>query len=151
MADTFMGRGDRALESMMKVLPDNPNNPSTSSGCPPYQVTNMYYGPEHPHAGQILYSWITGTSDWLFKILTSQILGVKADYQGLRIDPCLPSHWKTAGMSRIFRGVQYRIAIENPEGNQTGVKSITLDGTPVEGSLLPILKDDKIHEVRVTM
>jgi len=151
MADTFMGRGDRALKSMMKVLPDNPNNPSTSSGCPPYQVTNMYYGPEHPHAGQILYSWITGTSDWLFKILTSQILGVKADYQGLRIDPCLPSHWKTAGMSRIFRGVQYRIAIENPEGNQTGVKSITLDGTPVEGSLLPILKDDKIHEVRVTM
>ncbi|HUU28269.1 MAG TPA: hypothetical protein VM123_10690 [archaeon] len=151
MSDTFIGRGDKAYESMMKVLPDNPKNPCTHSGCPPYQVTNMYYGPEHPRAGQILYSWITGTSDWLFKTLTSQILGVRAEYTGLRLDPCMPSHWKSAGMSRTFRGAHYRINISNPEGKETGVRSITLDGKEVEGSLLPILGDGAIHEVRVLM
>jgi len=151
MADTFIGRGDRAYESMMKVLPDNPANPSTHSGCPPYQVTNMYYGPEHPRAGQILYSWITGTAAWLFKTLTSQFLGVRADYNGLRIDPCLPSHWKPASLIRSFRGARYRIKIENPHGRQTGIKSITLDGNPVEGNLLPVLSDGATHEVRVLM
>ncbi len=151
MADTYIGRGDKAYESMMKVLPDNPKNPCTHSGCPPYQVTNMYYGPEHPRAGQILYSWITGTAAWLFKTLSSHMLGVRADYKGLLIDPCMPSLWKTASITRTFRGARYHVTIENPEGKQTGVRSITLDGKPVEGNILPILDDGELHEVKVRM
>jgi len=151
VADTFIGRGDKAFDSMMKILPDNPNNPCTHSGCPPYMVTNMYYGPEHPRPGQILYSWITGTSDWLFKALTHYMIGVRADYQGLLIDPCLPSHWKSVSMKRTFRGAHYHVTVENPEGRQTGVSSITLDGSPVEGNLLPVLDDGKTHEVKVLM
>ena len=151
VADTFIGRGDKAFASMMKILPDNPNNPCTHSGCPPYMVTNMYYGPEHPRPGQILYSWITGTSDWLFKALTHYMIGVRADYQGLLIDPCLPSHWKSVSMKRTFRGAHYHVTVENPEGRQTGVSSITLDGSPVEGNMLPVLDDGKTHEVKVLM
>ncbi|MBN2288486.1 MAG: hypothetical protein JXQ83_04070 [Candidatus Glassbacteria bacterium] len=151
VADTFIGRGDRAFSSMMKILPDNPSNPCTHSGCPPYMVTNMYYGPEHPRPGQILYSWITGTGDWLFKALTSCMIGVRADYQGLLVDPCLPSHWKQVSMQRTFRGARYRVAVENPEGRQTGVKSVELDGLPVEGNLLPVLDDGRTHEVKVLL
>ncbi|HUU30262.1 MAG TPA: hypothetical protein VM123_20850 [archaeon] len=151
MADTYIGRGDRAYESMMKVLPDNPKNPCTHSGCPPYQVTNMYYGPEHPRAGQILYSWITGTSDWLFKALTSHMIGVRADYNGLLIDPCLPSHWQHVELQRSFRGARYRVTIHNPDGRETGVDSITLDGQPVEGCMLPIDEAGDSHEVVVQM
>ena len=151
MADTYIGRGDKAYESMMKVLPDNPKNPCTHSGCPPYQVTNMYYGPEHPRAGQILYSWITGTAAWLFKTLSSHMLGVRAEYKGLLIDPCMPSHWKTASIKRTFRGAHYHVTIENPDGKQTGVSSITLDGKPVEGNILPVLDDGELHDVKVRM
>ena len=151
MADTYLGRGDKAYQSMLKVLPDNPGNPCTVSGCPPYQVTNMYYGPEHPRPGRILYSWVTGTGEWLFKTLTSRMLGVRAEYQGLIIDPCLPSHWKKAALTRTFRGTRYHVAIENPEGRQTGVKSVTLDGKLLKGNLLPILEAGSSHEVRVLM
>jgi cellobiose phosphorylase len=151
MADTYLGRGDKAFESMLKVLPDNPRNPCTHSGCPPYQVTNMYYGPEHPRAGQILYSWITGTSDWLFKTLTSHIIGVRADYKGLLIDPCLPSYWKKVSIRRSFHGASYRVTVNNPDGRQTGVKSITMDGKPVKGSLLPVVAAGVLHEVVVEM
>ncbi len=151
MADTCLGRGDRALESMLKVLPDNPANPSTRSGCPPYQVTNMYYGPEHPRAGQILYSWVTGTSDWLFKTLTGHMLGVRAEYEGLRIDPCLPSHWRKAALTRSFRGARFAVTIENPDGRQSGVRSLTLDGELLAGTLLPIQPAGTSHEVRVLM
>ncbi|MBW7998257.1 MAG: hypothetical protein FVQ81_17140 [Candidatus Glassbacteria bacterium] len=151
MADTYAGRGDRAYGSMMKVLPDYPGNPSTYSGCPPYMVTNMYYGPEHPRAGQILYSWITGTAEWLFKALTCNMIGVRAVYDGLLIDPCMPSHWKTAGLIRDFRGATYEVTVNNPDGRQTGVKSITLDGQPLEGNVLPVHGDGKTHTVEVLM
>jgi cellobiose phosphorylase len=151
MADTFIGRGDQAFDSMMKILPDNPNNPCTHSGCPPYMVTNMYYGPEHPRPGQILYAWLTGAGDWVFKALTSYMIGVRADYQGLLIDPCLPSHWTKASMRRTFRGAHYQVTVQNPEGRRTGVKSILLDSNPVEGNLLPIIDDGKTHEVEVLM
>lgn len=151
MADIYLGRGDKAYETMMKVLPDHPKNPSTHSGCPPYQVTNMYFGPEHPRAGQILYSWITGTSDWLFKALTSHMIGARADYNGLLIDPCLPSHWDKVEIERSFRGASYHVTVHNPDGRETGVESITLDGRPVEGCLLPIDETGGSHEVVVRM
>lgn len=151
MADTYAGRGDRAYESMMKVLPDNPENPSSHSGCPPYMVTNMYYGPEHPRAGRILYSWITGTAEWLFKALTGHMIGARADYDGLLIDPCMPSHWKRARLVRDFRGATYNVTVENPDGRQTGVREILLDGERIEGNLLPAAGDGKTHEVVVKM
>jgi cellobiose phosphorylase len=79
------------------------------------------------------------------------MLGVRADYKGLLIDPCMPSLWKTASITRTFRGARYHVTIENPEGKQTGVRSITLDGKPVEGNILPILDDGELHEVKVRM
>jgi cellobiose phosphorylase len=151
MADTYAGRGDIAYRSMIKVLPDNPDHPSTVSGCPPYMVTNMYYGPEHPRAGRILYSWVTGTAEWLFKSLTCNMIGVRAGYDGLLIDPCMPSHWKTAGLVRDFRGATYDVTVENPDGRETGVKSIELDGQKIEGNVLPIHSDGKTHTVKVVM
>ena len=151
MADTYVGRGDIAYRSMMKVLPDNPEHPSTVSGCPPYMVTNMYYGPEHPRAGRILYSWITGTAEWLFKSLTNNMIGVRAVYDGLLIDPCMPSHWKSTSLVRSYRGAEYEVTVENPDGKQTGVKSITLDGQLLEGNVLPVHGDGKRHVVKVVM
>jgi cellobiose phosphorylase len=151
VADTVAGRGDRAYQSMMKVLPDNPKNPSTYSGCPPYMVTNMYYGPEHPRPGQILYSWITGTADWLFKALTGYIIGVRADYDGLLIDPCMPSHWKEASLTRHFRGATYKVTVKNLEGKQKGNNIVTVDGKAIKGNKVPAFGDGKVHEIKVTL
>lgn len=151
VADTYIKRGNEAFRSFMKVLPDSDLNPSSHSGCPPYMVTNMYYGPEHPRKGQILYSWITGTADWLFKGLTSHMIGVRATYDGLIIDPCVPDKWDRFSIKRSFRGTQYEVEFFNPEGKQSGVSSVEVDGQIIEGNLLPLFTDGKVHKVKVIM
>lgn len=151
VADTYLKRGNEAFRSMMKVLPDSEFNPSSHSGCPPYIVTNMYFGPEHARKGQILYSWITGTSDWMFKALTSHIIGISANYCGLLVDPCIPSHWREFKLKREFFGAVYDIEFKNPNGRQSGVVLIELDGRTVEGNILPVFGDGKTHKVKVTM
>ena len=151
VADTYIKRGDEAYNSMMKILPDSDLNPSEHSGVPPYMVTNMYYGPEHPRKGQILYSWVTGTSDWLFKAMNSHIMGVRATYEGLIIDPCVPSHWREFGLKRSYLNAEYEVSFENPDGKQSGVALIEVDGKKIDGVLLPVFDDNKLHQVKVVM
>ncbi len=150
-ADISIKRANEAYRSMKKILPDSEVNPSSHSGCPPYMVTNMYYGPEHPRKGEILYSWITGTADWLYNTMTSYMIGVRASYNGLLIDPCVPSHWDKFSLKRAFRGCQYEVEFANPNKKQFGVTSIEVDGKKITGNLLPLFTDNKTHSVKVVM
>ena len=151
VADTFIRRGNMAYNTLMKILPDSKYNPSEKSGVPEYMVTNMYYGPENRRPGGVLYTWITGTADWVFKALSAYMIGVRATFEGLLIDPCVPTHWDKFGLTREFRGATYQVDIENPNGKETGVTSITVDGVPFEGTTLPVYGDGKLHIVKVVM
>jgi cellobiose phosphorylase len=111
----------------------------------------MYYGPEHPRKGQILYSWVTGTSDWLFKAMNSHIMGVRATYDGLIIDPCVPSGWREFSLRRSYLGAVYDVSFENPEGRQSGVSSIEVDGNKINGNMLPVFTDNAEHKIKVIM
>jgi cellobiose phosphorylase len=150
VADTVLKRGEEAYDTMMKILPDHDLNPSEHSGVPPYMVTNMYYGPEHPRKGQILNTWITGTADWMFKAINAHIIGVSAGYEGLKIDPCVPSHWKEFGMRRRYLGAEYNIKFFNPQGKSGGVQKIEVDGESITGTVLPVYESGR-HEVKVFM
>ncbi|MFP4521863.1 MAG: GH36-type glycosyl hydrolase domain-containing protein [Fibrobacterota bacterium] len=151
LADTVAGRGDKAYSSFKKLLPDNPDNPSTKSGCPPYVLTNMFYGPDHPRKGEILYSWITGTATWLFRALTQHMIGVRGDYKGILVDPCMPSEWDRARLTYNHKGATYEVEVLNPDGKQTGVKSVTVDGKVIEGNIVPDFADGRTHKIVVEM
>lgn len=151
VADTCLGHGDEAYDTMLRILPDSGKNPSLHSGCPPYMVTNMYYGPEHPRKGQILYSWITGTADWLLKAIVGHIIGVRAEHDGLRIAPCVPAAWQNFSIIRKFRGATYQIQFHNPRHRQTGVRSIIIDGQRLYGTLLPLPLGGGTHDVHVVL
>jgi cellobiose phosphorylase len=151
VADTYIKRGNVAYESMKMIMPDSEKNPSSHSGCPPYMVTNMYYGPENPRKGQILYSWITGTADWLFKAVSSHMVGVRAEYDGLLIDPCVPSWWDNFSIRREYMGATYQVNYSNPDGKESGVKEIKVDGKIIEGNVLPPFEAGTVHEVEVIM
>ena len=51
------------------------------------------------------------------------ILGIRTDYDGLRIDPVIPASWKGFTVTRRFRGNTYLIDVKNPKGRQRGVGS----------------------------
>jgi cellobiose phosphorylase len=87
--------------------------------------------------------WLSGTASWAHFTATQHILGIRPELDGLRIDPCIPKSWPGFTVKRVFRGRTLHIEVKNPAGVSRGVKSLTIDGRPVDGSLLPAahLKD----------
>ena len=144
--DCKIGRGEEAIKTLKKIMPDSEMNPSTISGAEPYVFTNCYS--THPkYYGKSYWSWTTGTSAWAMMCLYEGILGVQRDYDGLKINPCLPADWKQAEMTREFRGDKFHIVINNPDGISSKKVKLTVDGMEICGDTIPCFGDGNIHEV----
>jgi cellobiose phosphorylase len=98
----------------------------------------MIAGKEAPTHGEAKNSWLTGTAAWNYVALTRWILGIGPDHDGLRVDPCLPSAWDGFEATRRFRGATYRILVRKTPGTTGRVTSLSVDGRPVEGNLVPL-------------
>ena len=157
-AATFMivglfmaGFGDFAYSALLKILPNQQKDYDLYK-TEPYAVAEYLVGPQHPYLyGEGAFTWVTGSAGWSFMAITEWLLGARRDFAGLRIDPCVPSHWKKFFIRRPFRGAIYEIEVRNPEGIQKGVKEIYLDGRRIEGNLIKPHNDGKIHKVKVIM
>ena len=79
----------------------------------PYVYASNIFGPESDKFGLANVSWLTGTAAWMYIAATQYILGVKAKWDGLEINPCLPEDWNEVKISRVFRGVRYNITVKN--------------------------------------
>ena len=110
-ADTMRGDGNAAYQSFKMLCPENPKNHFTKSGAEPHIIPNGYRGLTHRHPGQVLYSGFSGTFAWMLRGAIERICGVRADYNGLTIAPCLPDAWKICEVDRTFRGKQFAIKI----------------------------------------
>ena len=148
LMDCKVGRASKALQTLKKIMPDSEKNPSSRSGAEPYVFTNCYS--THPgYYGKSYQSWTTGTSVWCLMGIYEGIMGVKRDYEGLKIVPCFPAEWENAEMTRHFRGADYHIVIQNPQHVENGKGSLFVDGKPCLESVLPDFRDGKMHEVEV--
>ena len=150
VADCLLGRGDKAYETILKIMPNSETNPSTHSGCEPYALTNMYFGPDNPRRGETLFAWVTGTAGWMFRAVVQYMMGFHPEYNGFSIKPCIPAEWGEVTLTRKFRGDTYNVTIKNESGAQSGVKSVTLDGVEV-GASIKLVGDGNTHNVVVTM
>ena len=148
LMDCCTGRGEKALKTLKKIMPDSEENPSAKSGAEPYVFTNCYStNPEY--YGKSYQSWTTGTSAWCMMGLYEGILGVKRDYEGLRISPCFPEEWEEAEVTRYFRGADYHIIIRNPEHIKNGKAEVYADGSICDSGLIPDYQDAKQHRIDV--
>lgn len=147
-ADCKMGRGDIAYRSIKKMFSSNRDNPASNSGVEPYVLTNMFLGPENvERCGESLMSWITGTAGWAFRCITEFLIGVQADYNGLCITPCFPTHWKRINIIREYRNATYDISIINDLGLESGNITLIVDDKLISGNAIPPFEDQKIHKV----
>jgi cellobiose phosphorylase len=117
----------------------------------PYVLPGNTDGPAAKLYGRGSWTWYTGSAAWMFKVCTEWILGIRPTEEGLLVDPCIPSSWRVFKVRRKFRGTIYEIEVENPEGVNCGVAEVLLDGTPLDGHLLPPIGDGKVHKVSVRM
>ena len=67
------------------------------------------------------------------------------EYDGFKINPCIPSDWDYAEETRKFRGDTYIIKIHN-DNNEN---KITLDGIPIVTDIIPHIGDGKEHIVEI--
>jgi cellobiose phosphorylase len=91
---------------------------------------------------------MTGTAAWAMVVASQYLLGIRPDYDGLRLRPCLPSEWTGYRARRKFRGATYEIEVEKPVGICTGAVEITVDRQPVAGDLLPLAGEGEVVRVR---
>jgi cellobiose phosphorylase len=148
MAECMLGRGNQAYRYFRKTLPGSVDQDTFKAE--PYVYSQYITSDEHAEPGRASHSWQTGTAAWMKKATLDHLLGVRADYAGLVIDPVIPSLWPRFEMKRTFRGTRYHIVVENPQGVESGVLSIEADGKPVEGNRLPLTRGMQCS-VRVLM
>jgi cellobiose phosphorylase len=98
----------------------------------------MIAGRDAPTHGEAKNSWLTGTAAWNLVAITQWILGIRPAHDGLLVDPCLPADWEGFEARRRFRGATYRIRVTKARGVRGRVSSLTVDGRPVEGTLVPV-------------
>ena len=150
IGETVAGRGDDAWNHYKKILPSYVEEKySTLHKVEPYVNCQMVAGKDAARPGEGKNSWLTGTAAWMWYTISEFILGIKPDYDGIRIDPCLPSTAKEYTVRRKFRGADYEIHICNPDGNNKGVKSVTVDGNTLDGNVIPF--SEGTHKVEVLM
>ena len=149
-ADTCIGRGKKAVETIEKILPSNPRNPPHKSTLEPFAITNFFCGPSNPTFGRALYSWYTATRAWLMRTITEHVVGVRPEYEGLRVDPCVPPTWRQFRVTRKFRGATYEIEVRNPDRVERGVREVKVEGRKIRGTLIPAFERGR-HVVEVTM
>ncbi len=150
IGETVAGRGDDAWSHYTKILPSYVEEKyQTLHKVEPYVNCQMVAGKDAARPGEGKNSWLTGTAAWMWYTVSEFILGIKPSYDGLTIDPCLPTSAKEYEVCRKFRGAEYIIKVKNPKGVNKGVRSLLLDGQRVEGNTVPF--SEGRHTVEVVM
>ena len=148
IAETMAGHGEQALDYYLRTNPSAREAISEVHRCEPYVYAQMIAGKDAPNHGEAKNSWLTGTAAWSFVAISQWILGIRPDYEGLRISPVLPSGWNGFRARRVFRGVTYEITVER--AGAEGVSRLVVDGVRVEGDVVPLPRDGR-REVQVRL
>ena len=158
-AAAYAGEGDQAFKYYSEIAPAFTEETSDLHKTEPYVYGQMIGGKDAgsdigqtgKNFGQGKNSWLTGTAAWNMVAISQYILGIAADFDGLKIDPSIPSAWDGLTAKREFRGATYDIKVTNPDHVCKGIKSVTVDGNAIEGNVLPAFGDGKTHAVEVVM
>ena len=138
VAEAKLGRGDRAMKFYNALLPQNQNDCIEVRQAEPYSYCQFVMGKDHTAFGRARHPFMTGSGGWAYFAATRWLLGVRPDFDGLWIDPCIPSDWKGFSVIRRWRGAEYRIAVHNPNGRQKGVIKLIVDGRERAEAKIPL-------------
>jgi len=151
IAETVVGNGDRAFEYYSKIAPSYLEEISDLHKTEPYVYAQMIAGKDAFKPGEAKNSWLSGTAAWNFYAVTQYILGIRPDYDGLLIDPCIPTSWDGFMVQRKFRGAKLQITVSNPNRVSKGVKRIIVDEKEIAGNVIPVFAAGTSHKIEVIM
>ncbi|MEA2011956.1 MAG: hypothetical protein U9O87_02565 [Verrucomicrobiota bacterium] len=138
-ADSAMNNLEKAFRTFVNLLPTNPDNFDCRRSSEPYATGNYYCGKNHPRYGQNFFTWFTGNPAWLLRAGFENILGVKAQFEGLQITPSVPKDWDNYCVIKLFRGINYKINFIRSNSKN----GIYLDEKKLCGDIIPQEKAEK--------
>ena len=158
-AAAYAGAGEQAFKYYSEIAPAFTEDTSDIHKTEPYVYGQMIGGKDAGsdigrtgnNFGQGKNSWLTGTAAWNMVAISQYILGIMADFDGLKIDPSIPAAWDGLKATRQYRNATYQITVTNPDHINKGIKSVTVDGKAIDGNILPVFEDGKVHTVEVVM
>jgi cellobiose phosphorylase len=151
IAEAIQGNGDLAFDYFARITPAFLENESEIHRSEPYCYAQTVAGKDAVRFGEAKNSWLTGTASWCYHASSNWILGIRPDYDGLVIDPCIPKTWDGFEVMRFFRGATYKISVRNPKHVNKGVTRMVIDGKTLASNVAPFLGDGKIHQVEVEL
>lgn len=146
IANTVIGQGNAAFKNYTSISPAFIEDISDIHRTEPYVYSQTIAGKEAATIGEAKNSWLTGTASWSFVNISQYILGVRADYDGLRVEPCLPDELTDITLIRMFRGAKFNIRIHN---SRKGKIQITVDGEQIKGTLIPLVENKREYLIDV--
>jgi len=151
IAETMLGHGDQAFTYYRTFMPAAYNTKAEIRQIEPYVNCQFTHSKHSPRFGASRLPWLTGAAAWSYYAATQYILGVQPDYNGLKIDPCIPSTWNEFQVTRIFRKKNLNITVKNDNGVQKGVQKIILNGKEIDGQFIQIDNMKENNDVIVIM
>jgi cellobiose phosphorylase len=150
-AYTLVNEPELAYEAYRRICPPNRSHDIETYKAEPYVTPGNIDGPLSEYYGRGGWTWYTGSSQWLHRVATHWILGIRPQANGLLVDPSIPSEWPGFTVIRKFRNSTYQIEVSNPSHVSKGILSMKVDGVILEGNLIPDFHDGQTHIVEVTM
>jgi len=150
-AYTLIDQPELAYEAYRKICPPNRSKDIDTYQAEPYVTPGNIDGPLSEYYGRGGWTWYTGSSQWLHRMATHWILGIRPQADGLLVDPSIPSKWSGFKVTRKFRDAVYIIDVKNPDHINKGINSITVDRKVFESNLIPVFGDNRSHHVDIIM
>jgi len=151
MAETMLGHGKQAYDYFRSYMPAAYNTKAEIREIEPYVYCQFTHSKYSPHYGASRLPWLSGSATWSYYVATQYILGIRPDYNGLIVDPCITPEWKSFKVTRRFRNKDFHFEIQNKSGVQKGVKKLILNGSEIKGNLIPLNMMKDKNEVVVVM
>lgn len=143
LAESLMGHGNRAFEYFNESSPASMNDKAEIRKLEPYCHGQFTESSDSPFEGRAHVHWLTGTASTVMVGCVEGILGLRPDFEGIRMNPAIPSDWKEITMDKDFRGKKLHITVKNPDGKESGVTKLTLNGVLLQDNYIKadLLKD----------
>jgi cellobiose phosphorylase len=145
IAETVVGRGDRAFDYYRKIAPAYLEEISDVHRTEPYVYAQMVAGKDAVRHGEAKNSWLTGTAAWNWVAIANHILGIRPELGGLRVAPCIGAEIPQFAVTRRCRGAVYRIRVTNDREHET--PRLTVNGRAIDGTLVPWAPPGSVVEV----
>ncbi|MDD5367763.1 MAG: glycosyl transferase family 36 [Anaerolineaceae bacterium] len=150
-AYTLVDQPELAYQAYRRICPPNRSKDIDTYKAEPYVTPGNIDGPLSEYYGRGGWTWYTGSSQWLHRVATHWILGIRPQAFGLLVDPSIPPDWPGFKVTRKFRNAIYQIEVRNPEHACKGVKSVTVDGVSQDSNIIPVFNDGQTHAVEIVM